>query len=105
MITIIFNNIYHVLTLKSYHLSIENVSYRLFRQHPEYQSIFKKLKGLTIDELPTNPQFIRHASKVGGALGSAIDHLDKPEELEELLTNLGIKHKKYGLKPEHFNVS
>lgn len=46
-----------------------------------------------------------HASKVGAALGSTIDHLDKPEELEKLLTNLGIKHKKYGLTAKHFQVS
>lgn len=46
-----------------------------------------------------------HASKVGAALGLTIDHLDKPEELEKILTNLGIKHKKYGLTAKHFQVS
>lgn len=60
---------------------------------------------MSIDELASNSQFKAHASKVGGALGATIDNLDKPEELEELLTDLGIKHKKYGLTPKHFEVS
>lgn len=77
----------------------------MFKENPEYQSIFKRLKNLSIDELSSNPQFKAHASKVGAALGSTIDHLDRPEELEELLTDLGIKHKKYGLTPKHFQVS
>ncbi|KAL5235477.1 hypothetical protein ACI65C_002887 [Semiaphis heraclei] len=76
----------------------------LFRENPEYQSLFKRLKNLSIDELASNHQFMSHASKVGAALGSTIDHLDKPEELEKLLTNLGIKHKKYGLTAKHFQV-
>ncbi|XP_026805815.1 neuroglobin-like [Rhopalosiphum maidis] len=77
---------------------------RLFKENPEYQSLFKRLKNLPMDELASNPQFMSHASKVGAALGSTIDHLDKPEELEKILTNLGIKHKKYGLTPKHFQV-
>ncbi|CAI6361044.1 unnamed protein product [Macrosiphum euphorbiae] len=77
---------------------------RLFKENPEYQSLFKKLKNLSIDELESNPQFMSHASKVGAALASTIDHLDKPEELEKLLTNLGIKHKQYGLTAKHFQV-
>lgn len=77
----------------------------MFKENPEYQSLFKRLKNLSIDELEYNPQFKAHALKVGTALGSTIDNLDKPEELEELLTDLGIKHKKYGLTPEHFHVS
>lgn len=81
------------------------IYYRLFKENPGYQSLFKRLKNLSIEELEFNSQFKAHASKVGAALGSTIDHLDKPEELEELLTDLGIKHKKYGLTPEHFHVS
>jgi len=79
--------------------------YRLFKENPEYQLLFKRLKNLSIDELASNPQFKSHASKVGAALGSTVNHLDKPEELEKLLTDLGIKHKKYGLTPKHFEVS
>ncbi|VVC25581.1 Globin,Globin-like [Cinara cedri] len=77
---------------------------RLFKENPEYQSLFKRLKGLSVDELASNSQFKVHASKVGASLVSAVDHLDKPDELEELLTDLGIKHKKYGLTPTHFQV-
>jgi len=80
------------------------ITIRLFKENPEYQSLFKRLKNLPMDELASNPQFMSHASKVGAALGSTIDHLDKPEELEKILTNLGIKHKKYGLTPKHFQV-
>lgn len=76
----------------------------MFKENPEYLSLFKRLKGLSIDELPSNFQFKAHASKVGSALGATIDHLDKPEELEELLTDIGVKHKKYGLTPKHFEV-
>lgn len=81
------------------------ITVRLFKENPEYQSLFKRLKNLSIDELATNPHFMSHASKVGAALASTIDHLDKPEELEKLLTNLGIKHKKYGLSAKHFQVN
>ncbi|XP_025422465.1 globin-like isoform X1 [Sipha flava] len=77
---------------------------RMFKENPEYISLFKRLKGLSIDELQSNSQFKAHASKVGGALGATIDHLDKPEKLEELLTDIGIKHRKYGLSPKHFEV-
>lgn len=77
----------------------------MLRENPEYKLLFKRLKDLSIDELATNPQFQAHASKVGAALTSTVDHLDKPKELEELLTDLGIKHKRYGLTPTHFQVS
>jgi len=77
----------------------------MFKENPEYQSLFKRLKDLSIDELPNNSQFKAHASKVGAALGSTISYLDKPKELKELLTDIGIKHKRYGLTPTHFQVS
>lgn len=77
----------------------------MFKENPEYQSVFKRLKDLSIDELSSSPQFNAHASKVGAALGSVIDQLDRPEELEELLTTIGVKHKKYGITPIHFQVS
>lgn len=77
----------------------------MFKENPEYQLLFKRLKDLPVDELAANPQFRVHASKVGASLGSTVEYLDKPEELEELLKDLGIKHKKYGLTPTHFQVS
>lgn len=77
----------------------------MFKENPEYQSLFKRFKGLSVDELTSNPQFRRHATKVGASLVSTMDHLDKPKELEELLTDLGNKHRNYGLTPTHFQVS
>jgi len=77
----------------------------LLKENPEYKLLFKQFKDLSFDELETNPKFQAHASKVGTALDLTIDSLDKPNELKKLLTNVGIKHKKYGLSPTHFQVS
>lgn len=82
-----------------------NCTFRLFKENPEYQSLFKRLKNISIQELPSNSQFKGHASKVGAALETTVDNLDKPKELEEILKNVGIKHKKYGLTSKHFQVS
>lgn len=75
------------------------------KENPEYKLLFKQFKNLSFDELETNPKFLAHASKVGSALDLTIDSLDKPKEFEKLLTDVGIKHKKYGLSPTHFQVS
>lgn len=91
------------LTKKNLNYTI--VCYRMFKENPEYQLLFRRLKNLSIEELPSNSLFKAHASKVGAALGTIVDHLDRPKELEEILKVIGINHKKYGLSSKHFQVS
>lgn len=78
---------------------------RMIRENPEYKLLFKRLKDVSIDEFANNPKFQSHASKVGNALISIVHSFDKPEELEKLLTSIGLRHKKYGLTPTHFQAS
>lgn len=77
----------------------------MIRENPEYKLLFKRLKDVSIDELATNPKFQAHASKVGATLVSIVNFLDKPKELEKLLSSIGSRHKKYGLTPTHFQAS
>lgn len=46
-----------------------------------------------------------HTSRTASVFNTAIELLDSPNELHQMLKILGKKHQKYGLKAEHFEVN
>jgi nitric oxide dioxygenase len=64
---------------------------RLFEVAPEVRGLFKN----SIDE---------QSKKLLEMLGTIVDSLDRLQELEPRLIELGRRHAGYGVKPEHYDL-
>jgi hemoglobin-like flavoprotein len=80
---------------------------RLFEKCPEAKVLF----GFPIDIDPSSPEvlkskrFLMHASYLIQMLDTALNMLGPDIELlTEIMTELGIKHVRYGVKPEMFPI-
>jgi hemoglobin-like flavoprotein len=81
--------------------------YSLFEKCPQAKVLF----GFPIDidpnspELLTSKRFIMHAAYLIQMIDTALNMLGPDIELlTEMLTELGIKHVRYGVKPEMFPI-
>lgn len=48
--------------------------------------------------------FMVHAHKVATSIGNAVENLEDLENLTPILKTLGYKHKKLGVKKEHYPI-
>ena len=51
-----------------------------------------------------NPQIKSHGNNVFEAINAAVNSLEKTDSLNNLLIELGARHKSYGAKIEYFEV-
>lgn len=84
---------------------IKLVGFRIFEKYPEYQEKFKTLKSIPVNEMEKNQEFIMHSGRVGRALRTIVETLDKPDVLITTLTDLGKRHVKHEVFGEHLLVS
>ena len=57
-----------------------------------------------VEELEKSPQLKKHASNVMRTVGQAVAGLSDVESLVPVLQQLGARHAKYGVQPEHFGI-
>ena len=62
---------------------------RLFLEHPSLRSLFI---------MPLEAQYM----KLLEMINVTVARLDRPAELTALLTQSGLRHRSYGVKPEHY---
>jgi len=76
---------------------------RLFELEPDAKSIFGFKDDLTMEELGKHERFSKHATYFIQMIDKALGMLGPDIELlTEILMDLGLKHAKYGVKPEYF---
>ncbi|XP_025194631.1 neuroglobin-like [Melanaphis sacchari] len=76
----------------------------LFKRNPLYQLQFDRFANVPFEELESNVHFLAHSFRTGFAFNTAIEHLEKPDELHRILMDLGEKHRKFRLTAEHFEA-
>jgi len=76
---------------------------RFFGAHPEYQKRFSSFKGVPLSELRTSKKLAAHATNVMYSLTCAIDNLDDPLCLKELLLKLGKNHGRHQVTEKEFH--
>ncbi|XP_076355302.1 globin-3-like isoform X2 [Tachypleus tridentatus] len=92
-------------------LLVENISrvgvitfMNLFEAHPDVQEVFMPFKGLSGNDLRYSRELRAHAFRVMGIVQKVITRLNEEEKLDQLLTDLGKKHARYGAKPKYIDV-
>jgi len=77
---------------------------RLFTAHPRYQSFFKGIDKIPLDELINNKRLKAHGLTFMVSVGSLVSNLDDLDTLTELLLKIGQNHGRRKLKREDFQV-
>ncbi|XP_013782719.2 cytoglobin-2-like [Limulus polyphemus] len=92
-------------------LLVENISrvgvitfMNLFETHPDVQEVFMPFKGLSGNDLRYSRELRAHAFRVMGVVQKVITRLNEEEKLDQLLTDLGKKHARYGAKPQYIDL-
>jgi hemoglobin-like flavoprotein len=79
-------------SIEEYSNAVTKLFYgRLFEVAPEVRGLFK----ISLEE---------QSQKLLDMLGTIVDALDRMQELQPQLVELGRKHVTYGVKPEHYDV-
>ncbi|XP_045176618.1 myoglobin-like [Mercenaria mercenaria] len=65
---------------------------RMFKQHPETQSIFKFAHGSSAAQMQNSSRLIFHVTRVVKYIGKVIENLDQLEEVVPMLKQLGGRH-------------
>lgn len=77
----------------------------MFEQYPHYHSLFKKFSHVSIEDLPKNKVFVRHAVTVTETLDKAFMQLENLEAAKGALKNIGKIHSNTNMDASHFTVS
>ncbi|XP_053607120.1 uncharacterized protein glob1 isoform X1 [Plodia interpunctella] len=77
---------------------------KLFRAAPETQDFFANIKDLPEDQFTVKNQFKAHVLNFMSSLNLAVTNLHQPEVVIALMEKLGTSHKKFGIKPKHFDT-
>ena len=79
---------------------------KFFESQPELKVKWKFAAHLNSrEEMFKNAQLRSHGNNVFEAIHATVNSLDKTESLNELLTELGVRHIQYGVKAEYLDVS
>lgn len=84
---------------------IVTVYFRMFEQYPHYHSLFKKFSHVSIEDLPKDAVFVRHATNVTEVLDKAFKQLENLEAAADALKNIGKTHSNKNMDASHFIVS
>ncbi|KAI5744237.1 hypothetical protein M8J76_000446 [Diaphorina citri] len=76
----------------------------LFKEYPEYQSQFPKLKDIPYDKLDANKSFTHHVNAVVLAIANSVVNLKNPNAVLPELEKLGTSHQRRNIRPEQFEV-
>ena len=76
----------------------------MFETHPEVQDAFMSFRTLETSQLEYNTILRAHALRVMGTVDKCINRLDHRQKLQDLMTELGIRHKNYTVKMEYIDV-
>jgi len=67
-----------------------------------YEELFKRCPA--VKPMFANVEIEDQQQKLVAALGTVVSSLREPEQLAQVLSELGVKHKQYGAMPEHYQV-
>lgn len=74
----------------------------LFQTYPDYEQFFMAMVKGNNRDIFISPQFKLHmTSRVTNKLKDIMENLDKPEELHDIMTKLGLYHAKLGVTRKH----
>lgn len=76
---------------------------RFFEEHPDYQQRFSSFRGIALSELRISKKLAAHATNVMYSLTCAIDNLEDPLCLKELLLKLGKNHGRHKVTEKEFH--
>ncbi len=65
---------------------------RLFCRFPEMRKLFKG-------------DISEQAGKLMGMVAALVESLDRPNEVAEMLYELGVRHQAYGVRAEHYRIA
>jgi len=69
---------------------------RMFKQHPETQSIFSFASGSSTAQMQNSSRLLFHVTRVVKYITKVVDNLDNLEEVVPMLKQLGGRHGKTG---------
>lgn len=75
-----------------------------FLDKHDYYSNFERFRDHPRETITENPIFKHHSHNVAKAINEAVNLLDQPEKLKDLLTNLGRSHNKKKIRKVQFQV-
>ncbi|CAH2037771.1 unnamed protein product, partial [Iphiclides podalirius] len=76
---------------------------RLFRAYPETREFFKMVRKLPEEEYERSFQFKAHVINLMSSLNQAVNNLNEPEIVVEIMVKLGESHQKRKIQEIHFN--
>uniref|UniRef100_A0A8D9FK70 Globin-1 n=1 Tax=Cacopsylla melanoneura TaxID=428564 RepID=A0A8D9FK70_9HEMI len=76
----------------------------LFKEHPEYLSLFTRLRDIPRDQLEDNIHFKRHAKSVVTAVAHTVTNLRNSSLVLPELERLGVEHLRRKVQPEQFTA-
>ncbi|XP_078683626.1 cytoglobin-2-like [Branchiostoma floridae x Branchiostoma belcheri] len=79
----------------------------LFTDHPDTKSLFKNMADVDLEapgEFEKNVSARAHMVRFMHSFATFMDTLDEPDDLRQLLYDLGKTHAKHGVQPELFDA-
>ncbi|WAR15139.1 CYGB1-like protein [Mya arenaria] len=76
----------------------------LFETHPDVHDAFMSFRAVNTSDLEYNAILRAHALRVMGTVNKCIYRLDNRDKLQELMTEMGIRHKNYSVKIEFIDL-
>ena len=78
---------------------------RLFQNFPEYQALFSKFRGKTLEEVSKSAALRAHGTVFMHGVAGFMDSLQDAESLQCLIEANVERHYVRGIRTQHFNVS
>ncbi|WAR15137.1 CYGB1-like protein [Mya arenaria] len=76
----------------------------LFETHPDVHDAFMSFRAVNTSELEYKAILRAHALRVMGTVDKCIYRLENRDKLQELMTEMGIRHKNYSVKIEFIDL-
>jgi len=81
------------------------VHFRMFESRPELMELFSDFRGQGLSDIKKTGLLRHHALRVMATIDKCITRIGEPDDFIELLTEVGIAHRKYNVPTGFFQVT